>query len=198
MRVLLVDDHPLFRQALAATVRQIAPDHSVEHYDTLGEARAALGKDGDKGAGEDALVLLDLKLPDSHGISGLLGLKAQAPAATVAIVSASDDHETVQTAQACGASGFISKAASVEELAAAIETLLAGAEWFTETGPDHGRAPLTAAQARIVEGVHRGLMNKQIAYEMGISEATVKYHLTGIFRKMGVQTRAQLLTLARD
>lgn len=192
MRVLLVDDHPLFRQALAATVRQIAPEHSVEHYDTLGEARAALG------AGEDALVLLDLKLPDSQGISGLLGLKAQAPAATVAIVSASDDHETVQTAQACGASGFISKAASVEELAAAIETLLAGAEWFTETGPDHGRAPLTAAQARIVEGVHRGLMNKQIAYEMGISEATVKYHLTGIFRKMGVQTRAQLLTLARD
>ncbi|MBB3956475.1 response regulator transcription factor [Novosphingobium sediminicola] len=192
MRVLLVDDHPLFRQALAATVRQIAPEHSIEHYDTLGEARAALG------AGEDALVLLDLKLPDSHGISGLLGLKAQAPAATVAIVSASDDHETVQTAQACGASGFISKAVSVEELAAAIETLLAGAEWFTETGPDHGRAPLTTAQARIVEGVHRGLMNKQIAYEMGISEATVKYHLTGIFRKMGVQTRAQLLTLARD
>lgn len=197
MRVLLVDDHPLFRQAMAATVRQIAPDGpdgSIEHFDTLSEARAALGKDG----GANALVLLDLKLPDSQGISGLLGLKAQAPDATVAIVSATDDHETVQTAQACGASGFISKSASVEELAAAIETLLAGEEWFTETGPDNGREPLTAAQARIVEGVHRGLMNKQIAYEMGISEATVKYHLTGIFRKLGVQTRAQLLTLARD
>lgn len=192
MRVILVDDHPLFRQALAATVRQIDPDGSIEQYETLADARAALV--GDEA---DTLILLDLKLPDSQGIAGLLGLKAHAPGAIVAIVSASDDRETVQTAMACGAAGFISKAAGVEALTAAIETLHAGENWFAE-GADSARDPLTPAQARIVEGVHRGLMNKQIAYEMGISEATVKYHLTGIFRKLGVQTRAQLLTLARD
>jgi len=193
MRVLLVDDHPLFRQALAATVRQINPDMAIEQVDTLGEAKTALLADA-----EDTLVLLDLKLPDSHGISGLLGLKAYAPQATVAIVSATDDRETVQTAMACGAAGFISKAVGVEELTAAIETLFAGENWFVEHDPEAARDPLTPAQARILEGVHRGLMNKQIAFEMGLSEATVKYHLTGIFRKLGVQTRAQLLTLARD
>jgi DNA-binding NarL/FixJ family response regulator len=193
MRVLLVDDHPLFRQALAATVRQIDPHIAIEQVDSLAQARSALTGDV-----AQTLVLLDLKLPDSQGISGLLGIKAFAPQATVAIVSAADDRETVQTAMACGAAGFISKAAGVEELTAAIETLFTGEPWFTQSGAETARDPLTAAQARILEGVHRGLMNKQIAFEMGLSEATVKYHLTGIFRKLGVQTRAQLLTLARD
>lgn len=193
MRVVLVDDHPLFRQALAATVRQIQPDIMIEQHETLAEARAALARDPD-----GALVLLDLKLPDSQGVAGLLALKAEAPAAVVAIVSATDDAETVLTVQACGAVGFISKAAGVEELCAAMETLLAGDSWFPDHDAIPGREALTPAQARILEGVHRGLMNKQIAWEMGLSEATVKYHLTGIFRKLGVQTRAQLLTLARD
>lgn len=192
-RVLLVDDHPLFRQALAATVGQINPGIAITQFDTLGEARRALSVDE-----RDALVLLDLKLPDSNGIAGLLGLKAHAPAVTVAIVSATDDRETVLTAQACGAAGFISKAAGMEELSAALESLFAGEPWFVPPEGDAQREPLTPAQARILDGVHRGLMNKQIAFEMGLSEATVKYHLTGIFRKMGVQTRAQLLALARD
>jgi DNA-binding NarL/FixJ family response regulator len=193
MRVVLVDDHPLFRQALAATVRQIQPSQAVEEYDTLTEARAAL-----RGADGPALVVLDLKLPDSQGAAGLLAIRAETPDAMVAIVSATDDAETVLTVQACGAVGFISKAAGVEELCAAMETLLAGESWFPENEAASEREALTPAQARILEGVHRGLMNKQIAWEMGISEATVKYHLTGIFRKLGVQTRQQLLTLARD
>jgi DNA-binding NarL/FixJ family response regulator len=193
MRVVLVDDHPLFRQALAATVRQIQPGMAVEEYDTLTEARAALARDADP-----ALVVLDLKLPDSQGAAGLLAIRAETPGAMVAIVSATDDLETVLTVQACGAVGFISKAAGVEELCAAMETLLAGESWFPEIEAGPEREALTPAQARILEGVHRGLMNKQIAWEMGISEATVKYHLTGIFRKLGVQTRQQLLTLARD
>ena len=193
LRVLLVDDHPLFRQALAATVRQIDPQIAIAQFETLAEARRAIAADT-----QDTLVLLDLKLPDSHGIAGLLGLKAQATDLMVAIVSASDDRDTVLTAQACGAAGFISKAAGVEELSAALESLFAGETWFLPPEGDGLREPLTPAQARIVEAVHRGLMNKQIAYEMGLSEATVKYHLTGIFRKLGVQTRAQLLALARD
>ncbi|WP_179504984.1 MULTISPECIES: response regulator transcription factor [unclassified Sphingomonas] len=193
LRVLLVDDHPLFRQALAATVMQIAPGLEIEQYDTLGAARQALSPDD-----RNVLVLLDLKLPDSQGVAGLLGLKAHAPAATVAIVSATDDAETVLTARACGAAGFLSKAAGVEELSAALESLFAGEAWFVSLDSDAAREPLTPTQGRILDGVQRGLMNKQIAYELGLTEATIKYHLTGLFRKFGVQTRAQLLAAMRD
>jgi hypothetical protein len=193
LRVLLVDDHPLFRQALAATVAQIAPRLAIEQFDTLAAARRAL--DGDE---RKVLVLLDLKLPDSQGIAGLLGLKAHAPAASVAIVSATDDAETVLTARACGAAGFVSKAAGVEELSAALESLFAGEPWFVSLDHDTAREPLTPTQGRILDGVQRGLMNKQIAYELALTEATIKYHLTGLFRRFGVQTRAQLLAAMRD
>jgi len=193
MRVLLVDDHPLFRQALAATVSQIGVDVRIEQCESLAMLRSRLAIDADA-----TLVLLDLNLPDSAGIGGLLAIKAHYPALPVAIVSAIDDGETVATAQACGAAGFISKAAGIEELSAAVLALVGGETWFPEAETGDGRAGITPTQARILDGVHRGLMNKQIAYELGLSEATVKYHLTGLFRKMGVQTRAQLLALARD
>ncbi|WP_226018527.1 response regulator transcription factor [Novosphingobium sp. FKTRR1] len=193
MRVLLIDDHPLFRQALAATIGQIAADLAIGQCDTLAEAKATLVS-----GSAVSLILLDLKLPDSQGMGGLLSLKAEHPAIPVAIVSASDDGDTVQTAMACGAAGFVSKAAGVEELSAAIEALLAGEAWFPEPQAEARRTPLTPTQMRVLNGVHRGLMNKQIAFETGLSEATVKYHLTGLFRKFGVLTRAQLLALARE
>lgn len=192
-RVLLVDDHPLFRQALAATVSQIGVDVAIEQCETMAALRTRLADNP-----VAALVLLDLNLPDNSGIAGLLAIKAHYPELAVAIVSAIDDAETVQTAQACGAAGFISKAAGIDELSAAVLALVGGETWFPEADRDDPRAGITPTQARILDGVHRGLMNKQIAYELGLSEATVKYHLTGLFRKMGVQTRAQLLTLARD
>ena len=191
MRVLLVDDHPLFRHALAATVAQIGVDARIEQCETIADLREHLSRDP-----VAALVLLDLNLPDSSGISGLLAVKAHYPDLPVAIISAKDDGETVQTVQACGAAGFISKAVGVEELSAAVLALLNGDTWFPYSGASADR--LTPTQARILDGVHRGLMNKQIAYETGLAEATIKYHLTGLFRKMGVQTRAQLLALARD
>ena len=193
MRVLLVDDHPLFRQALAATVDAVDAAIGVEQFDTLAAVRAAL--DADDGA---ALVLLDLKLPDSSGVSGLLAPQARHPDLPIAVVSATDDPETVQTAMACGAAGFISKASGVHDLAAAVEALLRGESWFPADAGDDARAGLTPTQTRILDGLHRGLMNKQIAFELGLSEATVKYHLTGIFRKLGVQTRSQLTALARE
>ena len=193
MRVLLIDDHPLFRQALAATIAQIAGQIAIAQCESLADARA------DMAAGAPcALILLDLKLPDSQGMGGLLSLKAEHPDVPVAIVSASDDAETVQTALACGAAGFVSKAAGVEELSAAVEALLAGETWYPDFTDESSRTPLTATQARVLDGVHRGLMNKQIAFELGLSEATVKYHLTGLFRTYGVQTRAQLLAMARE
>jgi DNA-binding NarL/FixJ family response regulator len=193
MRVLLVDDHPLFRQALAATIATVDRGIVVEQFDSLATVGAALGADG---AG--ALVLLDLKLPDSRGVSGLLSLQARFPDVPIAIVSARDDPETVHTAIACGAAGFIPKASGLADLGAALAALLRGGRWFPDGGGEETRGALTPTQARILDGLHRGLMNKQIAFELGLTEATVKYHLTGLFRKLGVQTRSQLTALARD
>ena len=193
MRIILVDDHPLFRQALAMTITQIGLDVSVEQFDTLAAVRESLLQNPDTD-----LVLLDLKLPDSSGVSGLLALKAQFPRIPVAIVSANDDQDMVRTASACGAAGFISKAVGIQELTAAVEAMARGESWFQERSCDDDAIPLTNTQARILDGVHRGLMNKQIAGELGISEATVKYHLTGLFRRMGVFNRAQLLALGRS
>ena len=193
MKVLLIDDHPLFRQALAATLGQIAGARTVLQFETLRDAKAALSE-----AANVALILLDLKLPDSTGIGGLLSLKAEYPDIPIAIVSASDDPETVQTTLACGAAGFISKAVGMDELSAAVEALLAGYNWFPETNGEQATVPLSETQTRILDGVHRGLMNKQIAFETELSEATVKYHLTGLYRRFGVQTRAQLTAMSRD
>jgi len=192
-KVILVDDHPLFRQALAGTVQLVDSSIVVEHCETFSALRALL-EDLDN----VALILLDLNLPDNNGMAGLPFLKGQYPGIPVAIVSARDDQETIQTALACGASGFISKASSVIALQAAIEVLINGGEWFEDEVEAPEEKPLTPMQSRILDGVHRGLMNKQIAYETGLSEATVKYHLSNIFRKLGVQTRNQLLALSRD
>ena len=192
MRIVLVDDHPLFRQALAATLALAHDGVEVEQFDTLAGVRRALEDDADV-----AFVLLDLQLPDSHGMAGLLSLQARFPDLPVAVISANDDRETVSTAMACGAAGFVSKAASVAELTAAVKALMDGGSWLPGTHVEDDRTALSATQARVLDGIHRGLMNKQIAHELGLSEATVKYHLTGIFRKLGVQTRSQLTSLAR-
>jgi DNA-binding NarL/FixJ family response regulator len=192
MRVLLVDDHPLFRQAMAATIGQARGAIAVEQFETLAAVRQRLAD----GPAPD-LVLLDLKLPDSQGVAGLLALKAHYPDLAIAIVSASDGADMLQTAMTCGAAGFISKAAGVEELTEAVETLLSGETWFPASGDGADRPALTPTQARILDGVHRGLMNKQIAHELGLREATIKYHLTALFRVMGVQTRAQLVALSQ-
>lgn len=193
MKILLVDDHPLFRQAMAATVKNARNDISVEQFETLSAVRKRLESSLDA-----ALILLDLKLPDSNGMAGLLSLKAHYPDIPVAIVSANDSVETIQTAIACGAAGFVSKAAGVDELTAAVETLINGEPWFPDLVQPDGRRSLTTTQAHILDGVHRGMMNKQIAFELGLSEATVKYHLTRIFRILSVQTRSQLVALSQS
>ena len=193
MNIILVDDHPLFRQAMAATINSVRSGIEVDQCETLATARRKLETES-----EIALVLLDLKLPDSQGIAGLLSLKAHFPSVPIVIVSANDSSDTVETAIACGAAGFISKSAGVDELSAAIEALINGESWFPQTAGAGSRRELSATQVHILNGVHRGMMNKQIAYELGLSEATVKYHLTSIFRIMGVHTRAQLVALSQS
>ncbi|WP_374469409.1 response regulator [Phenylobacterium sp.] len=196
--VLLADDHPLFRTALSTAVRRVRSDARILEASTLSGALDRLRE-----TPAVDLVLLDLRMPDCDGFTGLLTLRAEFPAAPVVVVSASEDDETVRRALAFGASGFIPKSASLETMVEALETVLAGDAWAPAV-PDPERddaaaeriASLTPAQLRILVGLRRGRLNKQIAYEIGVTEATVKAHMTAIFRKLGVLNRTQAVIAA--
>lgn len=198
-RVLLADDHPLFRQALRAAVSLAQPQLSIEEVGTLQAAREALSRNQ-----EFALILLDLKMPDCGGFSGLLNLKSEYPQIPILVVSGSDTSVIVSNAIALGAVGFIPKSASVGDISDALSTVLAGGIWTpvsTPTAPVprfvDAVASLSPTQLRIMMGVQLGQPNKQIAHEIGVSEATVKAHMTAMFRKLGLQNRAQLLIAAQ-
>ncbi len=198
-RVLLADDHPLFREALRAAIERMRPGMPVEEAGSLaGEVKRALSRDSTV-----ELLLLDLKLPDSEGFAGLMFLRAEFAQTPIVIVSATEDAGTVSDTIAMGAQGFIPKSASLREMAEALTAILAGEIWVPErlrlTEPSqHVRmlASLTPAQVKVLAGLRRGLLNKQMAHEMGISEATVKAHLAAAFRRLGVNNRTQALAKA--
>jgi DNA-binding NarL/FixJ family response regulator len=199
-RIVLADDHPLFRAALRSAVGKAAPGAAVEECASLAEARAALLKPG---APVD-LLLLDLKLSDSEGMAGLAAIRAEHPAVPVAVVSASEEPSVVRHAMGLGAAGFIPKSTALPQMVEAINAILAGDGWAPET-PDAGDddlparvASLTVSQLRILEGLKAGRLNKQIAFDLGVSEATIKAHLTSVFRKLGVQNRTQAVILAKQ
>lgn len=197
-RIVVADDHPLFRAALRSAVEKAAPGATVDECASLAEARAALA-----GATVD-LLLLDLKLSDSEGMAGLSAIRAEHPAVPVAVVSASEEPVVVRRVLALGASGFIPKSAGLPQMVEAIAAILAGESWAPETPQGEGDdllsriASLTPSQQRILEGLKAGRLNKQIAFDLGVSEATIKAHLTSVFRKLGVQNRTQAVILAKQ
>lgn len=195
-RVLLVEDHPLFRDALCAAISRIRPNFSIEQVESLEDARLGLQREPVE------LVLLDLKLRDCEGLVGLLTLRAEFPQAPVVVVSATEDPMTISNAIATGAQGFIPKSASMGMMSEALETILSGDVWTPETlvltPPSkavEALASLSPAQARIMACLGRGLSNKVIAHELCVTEATVKAHMTAAFRKLGVVSRTQALLL---
>lgn len=198
--IVIADDHPLFRAALRAAVERAAPGADILETDSLSGALALLD------AREVGLLLLDLKLADSEGFLGLSRVRAEHPAAPVAVVSASEDAATVRRALALGAAGFVPKSAGLEEMVEAFQALLAGDSWAPDLPDDladeaeqNARlASLTPSQLRILAGLREGRLNKQIAHDLGVSEATIKAHLTVVFRKLGVQNRTQAVLLARS
>ena len=207
MRILLADDHPLFRLALAQAVRMAAPDASLAEAATFDEARADLAAHADTD-----LVLLDLNMPGSHGLIGLATLRSEHPAIAVAMVSAQDDPRTIRRALACGAAGFVSKRAGLDELGEALRAILDCRTWL----PPHARdialqvddaddealatrlAALSPQQMRVLGFVAEGLLNKQIADRLNVQERTVKAHLTAIFERLGVRNRTQAGVLLRS
>lgn len=197
-RIIVADDHPLFRAALEFALARAAPGAVVEETPSLAGAREALAR------GPVDLLLLDLRLSDSEGFAGLAGVRGDYPTVPVVVVSASEDGATIARALAFGAAGFIPKSATLAEMIEALTAIRAGDGWVppaaenAEIEPMEARiASLTPSQLRILIGLQQGRLNKQIAFDLGVTEATIKAHLTGVFRKLGVQNRTQAVIAAR-
>jgi DNA-binding NarL/FixJ family response regulator len=199
-RIIIVDDHPLFRAALRQTLTG-AGDIVVEEAGDLNALLAALEADRDRD-----LVLLDLNMPGGHGISGLLLLRAQYPDVPVMIISAVEDPKVIRRTFDLGAAGYLPKSVGPGDIRGAIDTVLAGGVFVPEgvslAGEDEQSgfirrlATLTPQQIRVLMMLSDGLMNKQIAYELSISEATVKAHVSSILQKLDVDSRTQAVIAA--
>jgi len=200
--VLIADDHPLFRQALALALATAAPDAKVIEAGTLAAAARAAAETPDL-----ALITLDLKMPGAVGYSGIALLHAERPTVPILVVSGADNANAADEARAFGAVGFLRKDADLPQIEAAIRTALGGAPAPVAT-PDTGANPvervrgtvagLTPTQLKVLLAVLAGKLNKQIAWDLGMSEATVKAHMTAIMRKLDVQNRTQAALAARS
>jgi DNA-binding NarL/FixJ family response regulator len=158
--------------------------------------------------GDVDLILLDLRMPGVRGFSGLMYLRAQYPGLPIVVVSANDDPAVIRRCMEFGASGFIPKTLGVEALRGAIARVLKGEVWTppdidltrdadSETAAMIARlSTLTPQQVRVLMMLSGGLLNKQIAYELGVSEATVKAHVSAILQKLGVESRTQAVIAA--
>ena len=200
-KALIVDDHPLFRDALETAL-------SLASGATAKAVHAGSIKDALAWTQEEtfSLVLLDLNLADASGFDGLARLQSEGITCPIVVVSATESDRVFQQSQTLGAAGYLPKSLGLEDLAAALATVLDGGEWFPaiEATPSEldditeRVGSLTPAQRRVIGGLSDGLLNKQIAYEMGISEATVKAHMTAIFRKLGANNRTQALLIYKS
>jgi len=197
VHILIADDHPLFRAAMCHALSTMDNTELCE-ASTYPETIAQL----ESNANID-LVFLDLSMPGNEGLHGLSDLQARFPDVLIVIVTAQESPSLVQKAISLGASGFIPKSASVESIVEAVEQVLEGETWIpaspsSETSstdePDdfHSRLrQLTPHQLKVLKMVSDGLLNKQIAYELAISESTVKQHVSAVLKKLGVINRTK-------
>jgi DNA-binding NarL/FixJ family response regulator len=202
-RLVIADDHPLFRGALREAISGLLEQVDIAEAGTFDDVVALLERGGDVD-----LVLLDLTMPGVRGFSGLMYMRAQYPSVPVIVVSANDDPATIRRCMDFGASGFIPKTLGVDAMRAAISRILNGGVW---TPPDVDlsagsnaeatelmarMATLTPQQVRVLMMLSEGLLNKQIAYQLSVSEATVKAHVSAILQKLGVESRTQAVIAA--
>jgi DNA-binding NarL/FixJ family response regulator len=202
-RLVIADDHPLFRGALREAVGGLFEHVEIAEAGSFDDVSTLLDKDG-----EVDLILLDLGMPGVRGFSGLMYLRAQYPSVPVVVVSGNDDPAVIRRCMDFGASGFIPKTLGIDDMRAAIMRVLKGGVW---TPPDVDLAvgsdaeadammarlaTLTPQQVRVLMMLSEGLLNKQIAYELSVSEATVKAHVSAILQKLGVDSRTQAVIAA--
>lgn len=197
--VLVADDHPLFRQALILAVQRVLPAARVVEAGTLAAAARAVDA-----ADDLKLILLDLKMPGAVGYSGIALLHAEAPGVPILVVSSAEGESAAQEVRAFGAIGFLRKDADFAAIEAAIARAIDArppAQPAPAGSDDEIRqtvAGLTPTQLKVLLAVLEGQLNKQIAHSLGISEATVKAHMTAIMRKLDVQNRTQAALVARS
>ncbi len=202
-RFVIADDHPLFRGALRQTLEGMFDGVAISEAGSL-EAVTAILEEGD----EVDLVLLDLNMPGVRGYSGLMYLRAQYPAVPVVVVSAAEEPATIRRCMEFGAAGFVPKSLGTDSIREALSAVMDGEVW-TPPDVDLSAVPadetaklvqrlstLTPQQVRVLMMLSEGLLNKQIAYELGVSEATVKAHVSAILQKLGVESRTQAVIAA--
>lgn len=202
-RLVIADDHPLFRGALREAVGGLFERVDIAEAGSFDDVAKLLDDSGDVD-----LILLDLTMPGVRGFSGLMYLRAQYPSVPVVVVSANDDPSVIRRCMDFGASGFIPKTLDIDGMRKAIAAVLKGGVWTppdidldagtdAETAELMSRlATLTPQQVRVLMMLSEGLLNKQIAYELSVSEATVKAHVSAILQKLGVESRTQAVIAA--
>jgi DNA-binding NarL/FixJ family response regulator len=205
-RVLIADDHPLYRDALRAIVPQAFPGACVSEAGSQSEVCALVTSDG-----PFDLIVLDLNLPGAAGLSCLKQVRASAPLTPIIVVSATDDPRTMSEVVLAGAAGYVPKAAPRQVLIDALRAIMGGGTYLPAAAivalrraqaSDHSAAPrpsdeLTSRQKRVLKLLAAGLSNKRIARELEISEITVKAHVSLILKKLGVANRVQAAIEAR-
>jgi DNA-binding NarL/FixJ family response regulator len=201
--LLIADDHPLFREALRGVAARLLPDARIREAEDADALYALVEAEPDAD-----LLLLDLNMPGARGFSSLVHLRAAHPQLPVVMVSAREEPETMRRALDHGAMGFIPKSSDAATLAAALQRVLDGERWAPESArsapatgeEERGVAArvreLTPQQFRVLQMLGEGLLNKQIGYELGVSEATIKAHMTAILRKLGASNRTQAVLIA--
>jgi len=214
-RILIADDHPLFQEALKGVALDVF-SHNAECVGTINvtETLEALNR-------EPAfdLILLDLNLPGAEGFSCLISIRARAPSVPVVMVSSTDHMDVVRESFSYGAMGYLPKSSSQDVMKNAIRLVMSGSTYIptealgrfalpphaektaeTQTAEDMtegGISALTPRQLGVLNLLAEGKANKIIAYELGISEITVKAHVSAILRKLGVSNRLQAVIAAK-
>lgn len=195
--ILLIDDNPLYGLGLRELVRNAHSALGVSEARTFASARSLLRE-----SSEIALILFDFKTHDSGGFVGLFQLRSEFPDIPVVVLSATDDADLISQAGAFGAAGFILKSAPCEVVLRTLNVTLSGLRGPMPivAGCDQGNpvTSLSPALWRVLLGLKRGLRNKEIAFELGLSEKTIKAYLSQMYRKLGVNSRAQALILVQD
>ena len=200
LKIIVAEDHPMVRDAMAQTLRALFDEPHIIPV----ESQAALDRAATAHPDTD-LVLLDLNMPGARGFSSLLQLRASDIAWRVVVISAYAGSANIRRAKEFGAVGFIPKSAPVDVLQDALHRIVAGETWFPPL-PDAGGgdpdlaarlAELTPQQLRVLTALADGLLNKQIAYDLGLAENTVKVHVSAVLRKLGINSRTQAALIAR-
>lgn len=208
-KLIVADDHPLFRNALINAISSTFATKATIETDSFDSTCAALEQHPDTD-----LLLLDLHMPGNCGFLGLIQLRKNFPALPIVVISASEEIDVIRRVMAFGASAYVPKSANPADISAALNAVMAGEMWVPqnikkqvlEHHSDKAEedldlaakvAQLTAQQYKVLYYLTEGWLNKQIAYDLHISEATVKAHITAIFRKLGVTNRTQVVIQAQ-